>query len=161
MFQLGASRPTWKLAGDYLFMQTSKQDFDISKPGELTSKLQIKTWFPPKSYPIMNPDTSGSITQCNIPTRSLTTGCRLALMWIVIMVSSKKCLASNHWSCCLDHLQESSPSLSIPKHLRTALFAPSHATRWQHFTVYSCFVARSSIVANTWSPRFINRQPKF
>lgn len=38
----------------------------------------------------MKPDTNGSITQCSIPTRSLTTGFRSALKWIVIIVSPWK-----------------------------------------------------------------------
>lgn len=55
---------------------------------KLTSKLHIITWFPDREYAIINPETRGSITQCNMPTFSLTTGLRSALMWMVIIVSS-------------------------------------------------------------------------
>lgn len=53
----------------------------------LTSKLQISTWFPDRSYPMINPETNGSMTQCSMPTRSLITGFKSAFKWIVIMVS--------------------------------------------------------------------------
>jgi hypothetical protein len=60
----------------------------------------MRTWFPSRSYPMMNPETSGSMIQCSIPTCLPITGRRSALMWIVIIVSSGKLL-----SFVLEHLR--------------------------------------------------------
>jgi len=67
--------------------------WESKKVGHLTSKLHMRTWFPSRSYPMMNPETSGSIIQCSMPTCLPTTGRRSALMWIVIIVSSAELLS--------------------------------------------------------------------
>lgn len=72
----------------------------LGTSGLLTSKLHMRTWFPSRSYPMMNPETSGSMIQCSIPTCLPITGRRSALMWIVIIVSSGKLL-----SFVLEHLR--------------------------------------------------------
>lgn len=116
---------------------------------ELTSKLQIRTRFPDRSYPIIKPDVSGSMIQCSIPTRSPMTGRRSALKWMVIIVSTDSSVYLQQGYVGYWDSQESSPSLSTPRNLLTALLAPSQATTCVDLTIYSRPELRSSTVVST------------
>lgn len=112
----------------------------------------MRTWFLSRSYAIINPDTSGSIIQCSIPTCLPTTGRRSALKWIVIIVLS--IIASQRMWEDADFiiLHVDSPSLLIFRVSLTRLLAPSQAMTWRLSSSYVFFAPRSSITVVTWSP---------
>lgn len=124
-------------------MPSAENNYQDNAP--LTSKLQMRTWFPFRSYPTINPETSGSMIQCSNPTRLPTTERRSALKWIVIMVSSVMLVQKMWKSSIRPTLHVDSPSLSIFKVSLTRLLAPSQAiTCWEQSS-YVFFAPRSSI----------------
>lgn len=101
----------------------------------------------------MNPETSGSMIQCSIPTWFPTTSRSFALKCIVIIVSSFR---GQHQiiSPRNRNIHEDSPSQPTPSISLTLLLAPSHATTCREQISYIDLPDLSSTTVITRSPRF-------